>query len=153
MSYIRRSLLQDTIHASKKDLVSIFCTCNDSEEGVVASIALQLLQSKVRAKVLQSELPLLRFQLCDKRLDINRHLWGLLSMLIRASPDIVVIIDGIDKLDSAVRSSFLDRFGKLEEEAAIIGMQVLISSEKNDDIQSALSHYSSIDREKERRGK
>ena len=152
MSYILGSLSQNTSLLGEQDLVSIFCSGNDSEEGMVASIALQLLQNKVRAKASQSKFPIPRFQPDDGRSYFNRLLWGLLKMLITASPETVLIIDGIDKLYFPVRSSFLDRFGKLENEDATISMRVLISSENNDDIRNALGHYSSIDREKERRG-
>lgn len=152
MSYILKSLSRDTQHVDEKDFASIFCSCDDSEEGVVASLVLQLLQNKVRAKVSRSRFPISTFQSGDSRAGFNRLLWGLLTTLITASRKTVLIIDGIDELDPPIRSSLLNKFGKFEKEVRPRGMRVLISSKNTHDIQSALSHYSSIDREKERRG-
>ncbi|KFZ01516.1 hypothetical protein V500_00731 [Pseudogymnoascus sp. VKM F-4518 (FW-2643)] len=152
MSYILRSQLQETLLVDEGLYhVSIFCSGNDSEEGVAASIAFQLLQYGGQAKVSRSNFPISNFQLGGGRLDFNRLLWMLLSRLIINSPQVILIIDGIDKLDFPVRSSFLDRFGKLERDVMGSHMRVLISSTNNDGIQNSLSHYSSIDREEERR--
>ncbi|OBT95600.1 hypothetical protein VE01_05937 [Pseudogymnoascus verrucosus] len=128
MSYIFRSLSRYALYPD--GIASVFCSCNDSEEGVVASMALQLLRNKNRAKDWRLTVPLTKFQPEDG--------------------GVVLIIDGIDKIDFLVRSSFLDIFNKLEKNPRA-GIRVLISSEKRDDIQSALRHYPSIDREKERR--
>jgi Cdc6-like AAA superfamily ATPase len=152
MSYVLRNLSSNHHYTDKEDIASIFCSCNDSEEGVVASIAIQLLKNKFRPNAPLSNFPVSTFQPGHGRLDFNHLLWRLLTGLIRANPTAIFIIDGIDKLNFPVRSSFLDRFCKFEEELASTKMRVLISSEKKDDIQNALSHFSSIDREKERRG-
>lgn len=146
MSYI----LTNPSH--RRNYASIFCNCNDSEEGMVASIVLQLLQNEDFVKAYLSEFPNSRIRLSGGRLGFIHDLWGLLTSLIRHSPDLSLIIDGIDILDSTVRSSFLGRLGTLQNELKRINFRVLISSTKTDDIQNALSHYQSIDREKERRG-
>lgn len=158
MSYILGLSQSKLLPDEERYPVSIFCSRNDSEEGVVVSIALQLLRCKVRVKASKSRFHISKFHISkshpdDRRLAFNRLLWELLATLITCSSEAVLIIDGIDKLESSVRRSFLDRFGKLEDEVmGTTDMRVLISSEKTDDIQNALSHYSSIDREKERRG-
>lgn len=147
MSYILKSLFRDTPHADKRDFASIFCSNSDSEEGVVASIAFQLLQNKGRSRALQTKFPILNIQSRNNGL----LLWDLLTTLITAGPVTTFIIDGIDKLKPSVRSSFLDKFGG-KASITTIGVRVLISSANDDDIQRALSHYQSIDRENERRG-
>lgn len=151
MSYVLGSLSRDNIQTDEQGIASIFCSCNDSEEGVVASIVLQLLQNKGSP----SKLPIPRFRPGHEHPDCNHLLWGLLKVLIMASPGIVLIIDGIDKLALPARASFLDRLDKLETDGAGMGthlLRVLISSGNSDDIQMALHYYSSIDRERERRG-
>jgi Cdc6-like AAA superfamily ATPase len=149
MSYVLRRLSRYT--PESEGTASIFCSCNDSEEGVVASIVLQLLRNKDHAKDSRLTFPITKFQPGDGRPGFNRLLWGLFARLIETSR-VVLIIDGIDKLDFSVRSSFLDKFDLLERDGTRAGIRVLISSKTRDDIQSALRHYSSIDREKERRG-
>ncbi|KFY33768.1 hypothetical protein V494_07314 [Pseudogymnoascus sp. VKM F-4513 (FW-928)] len=153
MSYI-------VIHSSQlipftsdgKSPVSIFCSRNDSEVGLLVSIALQLLQYKARAIASQSRFPISKSHPEGGRLGFNRLLWGLIKDLINGSQVTVLIIDGIDKLESSVRASFLDKFGRIEKEALKrTDLRVIISSERLDDIGIALSHYSSIDRERERR--
>ncbi|KFZ25366.1 hypothetical protein V502_00151 [Pseudogymnoascus sp. VKM F-4520 (FW-2644)] len=151
MSYVLRSLYSYQNYTDKEEIVSIFCSCNDSEDGVVASIAIQLLQNRYRAKSPSSKFPIPMFQPGYGHLDFNRHLWTVLTALITANPKTILIIDGIDKLNYPVRSSFLNGFCKLQEELETTEIRVLISSVKNDGIQNALSHYSTIDREKERR--
>lgn len=72
-----------------------------------------------------------------------------------ASPGIVLIIDGIDKLELPAKTSFLDRLDKLDTGGAGMDahmLRVLISSGNSDHMRSAPSHCLSIDREKERRG-
>lgn len=146
MSYI----LTNPSH--KRNSASIFCTFNDSEEGMVASIVLQLLRNEDFAKAYQSEFPNSRIRLSGGPLGFIHNLWVLLTSLIRHSSCLSLIIDGIDILDSTVRSSFLGRLGTLQNELKRINFRVLISSTKTDEIQSALSHYQGIDREKGRRG-
>lgn len=148
MSYILKSLSRYSRYPD--GIASVFCSGNDSEEGVVASMALQLLRNKNRAKDWRLAFSLKNFQPCYGRLEFNRLLWELLTRLIEDG-GVVLIIDGIDKLDFSVRSSFLDIFDKIEKNRRA-GMRVLISSEIRDDIQSAIGHYPSVDREKERRG-
>ncbi|KFZ07221.1 hypothetical protein V501_06676 [Pseudogymnoascus sp. VKM F-4519 (FW-2642)] len=151
MSYILRSLL-GTLPPGKSDLVSIFCSGNDSEEGVLTSIACQLLlKDKVRAKTSQYQHFILKLQLGNERPYFNHILWELVTTLRKANGKTVFIIDGIDKLGVRARSSFLDRFGGLSKEDENLSIKVLISSAKNSDIQNVLRHYSSIDREKKRR--
>lgn len=152
MSYVLINLPWNRLYAEKENIASIFCSRNDSEEGVVASIAIQLLKNKFHPNTPLSNFPISRFQPGHGRLDFNHLLWRLLTGLIRANPQAIFIIDGIDKLNFPVRSSFLDRFYRFEEELGSTRMRVLISSDKNDDIQNALSYFPSIDRERERRG-
>ncbi|KFY69520.1 hypothetical protein V496_00173 [Pseudogymnoascus sp. VKM F-4515 (FW-2607)] len=150
MSYVLSSLSRDKFQTDEQGIASIFCSCNDSEEGVVASLVLQLLQNKGSP----SKLPIPTFRPGYERPDCNHLLWGLLKVLIMASPGIVLIIDGIDKLELPARTSFLDRFDKLETGGAGMGMhqlRVLISSGNSDHMRSAPSHCLSIDRERERR--
>lgn len=146
MSYIVKS------PSHRHNSVSIFCSSSDSEEGIVTSIVLQLLRNEDFAQVYRSEMPNLKFQSRGGRQGFIHDLWVLLTSLIRHSPELILVIDGIDKLDSTIRSSFLRRFGTLHNELNGINFRVLISSTKTDDIQNSLSHYQSIDREKDRRG-
>lgn len=150
MSYIHRSHFRDDLLLDNgRYPVSIFCSGNDSEEGIAVSIILQLLRYKVEGNTSQSRFRISKFQPGNGRLDFNRILWELLTILIKASPGMVLIIDGIDKLDFPIRSSFLHKLYALGDDA-IEG--ILISSVKNDDTQRALGNYPSIYREKERGG-
>jgi hypothetical protein len=69
-----------------------------------------------------------------------------------ASYKVVFIIDGIDKLNSSIRSSFLYRFNRIKNIAGGVRMRVLISSSNDENIERALRGYKGIDREKERKG-
>jgi hypothetical protein len=74
-------------------------------------------------------------------------------MLISTSrPKISLLLDGIDKLDVHVRSTFLEKFYNIEMETGDLNMRVLMSSETNANIQDALRGYSPMDRDKLRRG-
>lgn len=151
MSYVLSSLSRDKFQMDEQGIASIFCSCNDSEEGVVASLVLQLLQNKGSP----SKRPIPTFRPGYERPDFNHLLWGLLKVLIIASPGIVLIIDGIDKLELLARTSFLGRLNRLVVDGAGMDtyrLRVLISSGYSDYMRSALAYCLRIDREKERRG-
>jgi Cdc6-like AAA superfamily ATPase len=153
MSYVARSLSQYNTHSDEHYLVSIFCSCHDSVEGLVASIALQLLQNKGLDKASLLQLPISKFRQGGGRVYSSRLLLEVLIMLISASrPKISLLLDGIDKLDVHVRSTFLEKFYNVVVEVRDLNIRVLMSSETNANIRNALTDYSPIDREKLRSG-
>jgi Cdc6-like AAA superfamily ATPase len=157
MSYILRSLSQGILPAYQQDIASIFCSSNDTEVGIIASLVCQLLKgNKVRAKAAQKYLPITEFEQCEQSGGPRGLLWRLLRLLITATDDseTVFVIDAIDKLGPHVRSSFLGGFLRVQNDigAQSADMRVIISSLMIEDVQSALSNYSRIDREMERRG-
>ena len=153
MSYVAKNLSQDDIHMYEHYLVSIFCSCHDSVEGLVASIALQLLQNKRLDKASLLQLPISKFQQGGGRVYSSRFLWEVLIMLISTSRlKISLLFDGIDKLAVHVRSTFLEKFYNIEMEAGGHNMRVLMSSENIFNTRGALRQYSLIDREKLRNG-
>ncbi|KAK4063787.1 hypothetical protein Trihar35433_8495 [Trichoderma harzianum] len=173
MSYVLKRL---RLESWKWEIASIFCSYGDSELGVVASLAFQLLQKdSSRLKMARQKFPLSKFEPHAQL----KATWELLRYsAFEVDTETLIIIDGVDKLDRHVMSSFLQNLRRLEDELKAgytskkteIGphhtmsgkrysptgtdthpMKVLISSETIDDIMSKLAHYSTIDREKERR--
>ncbi|KAL6797302.1 hypothetical protein GGI42DRAFT_91544 [Trichoderma sp. SZMC 28013] len=152
MSYVLNRLEIESRFRRDVDIVSVFCSNGDSELGMVASLTVQLLRkNNLRANGARKNVPIFKFKPHTRMSAI----WDLLrSSIISVSTETVFIIDGIDKLDNRVRSSFLENFRQTEKETdeSNIPLRVLISSQTINDIMSKLAHYSSIDREKERRG-
>jgi NACHT domain len=152
MSYVLRCLSQDTLEAKLQDVASVFCSYGDSEMGIVSCLASQLLlKNKDRAKRTRKDFPISKFRQCSGMRDSTQLLWKLLeaSITLVQGFETALIIDGIDKLDSNTRSSFLANLAKFAVKETT---RVLVSSKTDKDIQHALNDYSSIDREKERRG-
>ncbi|KAG8350059.1 hypothetical protein FVEN_g11795 [Fusarium venenatum] len=154
MSYILRSLHQPSLQTDKPDIASAFCSSEDSEAGIVASLATQLLkQNKGRAKAVQTGFPIKKFEQCREPWELTRLLWELLVASVKATTQLetVFFVDGIDALYDSVRSSFLRNFNMLQEQVAPSPIRVLVSSTVDENTKHTLAHYSSIDREKERR--
>jgi Cdc6-like AAA superfamily ATPase len=156
-TYVLKKLLLPHGYAKNWDVASIFCSRGDSEIGLVASLAFQLIRKKDRAQAVEEKIPITKFHQDQVDEEVLTHeLWILLEALIVAVPgyETVFIIDGIDELGSSTRSSFLKSFCFLEKRIqpnAII--RVLISSRAYPDIKDALAHYSSIERGKEWKGR
>lgn len=180
MSYVLKSLRLVPQFIQERDIVFIFCSHGDSGLGMVASLACQLLRNNItRAKAARKNVPISKFESQTQ----TKAIWELLRCsIVAVDTETIFLIDGIDKLDKRVRSSFLHNFRRIEKEieasykpssmlndptmiatarpthntpmraADNIPMKVLISSETIDDIMSKLAHYLTIDREKERRG-
>ncbi|XEU94786.1 hypothetical protein FSHL1_000070 [Fusarium sambucinum] len=154
MSYILRSLRQTPLQTDRLDIASIFCSSEDSEAGIVASLVTQLLEkNKDRAKAVQIKFPITELEECGKSLKSTQPLWKLLVASVKATTQLeaVFLVDGIDELDADVRSSFLENFHMLEEQVAPTSLRVLIYSKVGKDTERVFAHYSTIDREKERR--
>lgn len=153
MSYVLKSLDLKHQFGRQRDVAAVFCSSENSELEVLSSIVYQLLQkNNIRTKAVRKIAPISKF---EPNVQLN-DVWDLLKCSVTAAVafETIFIIDGIDKLDKRVRSSFLDNFNRIEREIDIksIRMRILFSSETIDDIMSKLAHYSVIDREKERRG-
>jgi Cdc6-like AAA superfamily ATPase len=156
-SYVIKNLWRHYGYAKDWDIASIFCSRDDCETGLVASLAFQLIQKNyLRAQVAQTKIPITNFQgnrLSDK--EPIRELWLLLeaSIVAASAYETVVIIDRVDVLRPDIRSSFLSNLVGLEkriQSKTII--RVLISSRPYRDIGQTLAHYSSIEKGKERKG-
>jgi hypothetical protein len=150
--------LKKRYHPKEWDVASIFCSSNDSEVGLVTSLAFQLIKTNDdRAQVVQAKMPITNIQK-DERIDqeFERNMWQLLATSIMAGPnyETIIIIDGLDTLSVHKRSSFLDNFLKIQKHVQqSTTIRVFISSRTYPDIEEALAHYSSIEKDKERKGK
>lgn len=157
-AYILKSLGSRYLYTKKRDVVSIFCSSDDSEIGLVTSLAFQLIRkNKYRAQVAQEEMPITNI-LKGKQADqeFKQTMWELLEILFLVGPnyEAVIIIAGIDKLSLSTRSSFLNNFLELQKTVqGCATIWVLMSSRTYPDIEKALTHYSSIEKDKERKGK
>ncbi|KAM0458660.1 hypothetical protein ACHAPV_006052 [Trichoderma viride] len=151
MSYVLKNLDLEHQFGRQRDVAAIFCSSENSELEVLSSLACQLLQqNNIRTTVARHIFPIPKskqgFHLSD--------LWNLLKSIIETTEhETILLIDGIDKLDERVRSSFLRNFHQIGQDvdSTKIPMRVLISSETRGDIIKEFAHYSTIDREKERR--
>jgi hypothetical protein len=164
-TYVLESLPNQYPYDKPWDVASIFCTDKDSEIGLVASLAYQLLGRNERAQAAQETK---QFKDLKKKLkpdpdketfedsSLVKIWWQLLQLSIMTMPryEIAIIIDGIDKIGNDASSSFLKQFVLLQKRIqSKIMMRVLISSRPFSDIRQALTHYPSIEKGKERRGK
>jgi hypothetical protein len=133
-------------------MASIFCSREDSEAGLVTSLAVQLLRvRKARGEGMRKIIPINILQTYERRRNTD-VLWELLRTVISDNSLVTIVIDGIDKLYPSIRSSFLDGFLALKESHAGNNMQVMVSSTPDNDIEHFLRNFPHIDREKERRG-
>jgi Cdc6-like AAA superfamily ATPase len=149
MSYVRKRLPNHYGYAKRLDVASLFCSADHTENCLVASLVFQLIRNDLRAQAAKTKIK------SWSGLPTTKNLWELLETLINgvSAFETVLLIDGIDALKPDSRSSFLTNFLALEKQVqsgAII--RVLISSRPFSDIQVALAHYDSIEREKERKG-
>ncbi|KAI1171350.1 hypothetical protein F4777DRAFT_565724 [Nemania sp. FL0916] len=155
ITYILQDLSLDVQHGREYDFAAVFCSSEDSESIIIASLASQLLQkNNVRAHAAQMEFPITKFERCNDRDVFKQLLWGLLRLLAISEDNYapLLVIDGLDKLSLSTRRSFLGGLNRIEEQDKKDAyMRVLISSQTQEDIKRALTHYLSIDREKERR--
>lgn len=154
MSYVLKCLDLEHQFGWQRDVATIFCSSESSElEVLLSSIVYQLLQkNNIRTTVARHAFPIPKL---EQGVHLN-DLWNLLKSIIETTEhETIILIDGIDKLDERVRSSFLRNFHQIGQEVngTKIPMRVLISSETRGDIIKEFAHYSNIDREKERRGK
>lgn len=152
LSHILRSLSQPIFRPDEQDVASVFCSFEDSEIAIVASLTFQLLQnSEVRAKIARTKFPISAFEQHEKGNPLQQF-WVLLKESIAAvgnsNTPTVLIIDGVDHLKPSARYTFLSNLNKLARD---VDIKVLISSEDNSALREALGNYSTIDREKERR--
>ncbi|PVH98022.1 hypothetical protein DM02DRAFT_532043, partial [Periconia macrospinosa] len=157
-AYVLKSLSKYPIYTKKRLVASIFCSPNDSDMGLVTSLALQLIaQDENRAHTAQEKMAVADFQNgmhTDE--EMTRNMWKLFETLIMTGSnyETVIIIDGIDEPDIRMRTPFLENFCALQanvQGSAVI--RVLITSRPYADIKKILAHYPSIDRDSERKGK
>lgn len=153
MSYVLKCLDLEHQFGRQRDVASIFCSSMNSELEMVSSLVCQLLpKNNIRTTVARQIFPIPKL---EQGVHLS-NLWNLLKSIIETTEhEIILLIDGIDKLDERVRSSFLRNFHQIgpEVDGTKIPMRVLISSETRGDIMEEFAHYSTIDRENERRGK
>uniref|UniRef100_A0A8H7KD73 Nephrocystin 3-like N-terminal domain-containing protein n=1 Tax=Bionectria ochroleuca TaxID=29856 RepID=A0A8H7KD73_BIOOC len=152
MSYVQKRLLNHYGYAKKLDVTSIFCSADHTESCLVASLAFQLIRNDLRAHAAKTEIKSWPGLLSGG--NSTNHLWELLETLITrlSAFETVFLIDGIAALKRDTRSSFLTNFLTLEKQVqSNATIRVLISSRPFSDIQIALAHYASIEREQERK--
>ncbi|KAK1237933.1 hypothetical protein MKX08_002512 [Trichoderma sp. CBMAI-0020] len=131
MSYVLKSLNLEHQFGRQRDVASIFCSSENSELEMVSSLACQLLQkNNIRTAIARQIAPIPKF---DQGVHLS-DLWNLLKSVIETTErETIILIDG------------------QEVDGREIPMRVLISSETRGDIMKEFGHYSTIDREKERR--
>jgi Cdc6-like AAA superfamily ATPase len=156
-AYVLKSL-EKGYHPKGWAVASIFCSSNDSEVGLVTSLAFQLIRrNDDRAQVVQEKMPITNIQKYERiGQEFERNMWQLLETSIMAGTnyETIIMIDGLDTLSVHKRSSFLDNFLKFQKHVQrSTTIRVFISSRTYPDIEEALAHYSSIEKDKERKGK
>ena len=143
--------LEKGYHPRGWAVASIFCSSSDSEVGLVTSLAFQLIRrNDDRAQVVQEKMPITNIQKYEP------HMWQLLETSVIAGTNCgtIIMIDGLDTLSAHERSSFLRNFLQFQKHVQrSTTIRVFISSRKYPDIEAALAHYSSIEKDKERKGK
>ncbi|RDW84011.1 uncharacterized protein DSM5745_04337 [Aspergillus mulundensis] len=151
MSYVLARLPRYLGHKNNFDSAAAFCNCYYSEELVVASLVLQLAETRNDAQgIMATAKPM---PPSPTQTDLVQYLWSLLTCMITEAPlrETILLLDGIDHLKPDVRASFLQNFRRLERQAhSSATIRVLCTSKPYPDLQEALSHYVSIDRERER---
>lgn len=156
MSYVTKHLPQYFEYTKAWDAATLFCSPDSSEISMLISLSLQLSKDIDRAGAAWSNIRSWPTPLTETQ--VSRHLWRLVEILIAAGEnsgsETIFLIDGIDELKSKTRAAFLNNLVALEKKASLSATtRVLVSSRDYPDIREALSHYTSIERQKERKGK
>lgn len=157
-AYILKNPTRPLIYTKKRVVASIFCSSNDSDLGLVTSLALQLIpDNEDQIYTFQNNMAITKSQKYSQTTErLGIYIWKLLETLImaRSKDEVVIIIDGIDQLRPSLRTAFLENFCALEtklERSVVI--RTLISSRQYPDIKGILGHYPMIERDKGWKGK
>lgn len=155
MSYLLHELPKKFGYADHWDIAAAFCRPGDTELGLVASLAFQLLENRVQD--MQRVLPLSEL-VQDPSIDV-RQIWMLLDAAISecSNRDTLFLIDGVDALENDDRASFLknlDCFGNRINlfASATAKVRVLISSRSYADLSDMFGELPNIEPGRERRG-
>lgn len=156
MSYVTKHLPQYFEYTKAWDAATLFCSSDYSEISMLISLSLQLSKDIVRAGAAWSNIKSWPTALTETQ--VSRHLWRLVEILIAAGgnsgSETIFLIDAIDELKPTTRAAFLKNLVALEKKASLSATtRILVSSRDYPDIREALSHYKSIERENERKGK
>lgn len=142
-------------YADRWDVAAAFCRPGDTQFGLVASLVLQLVESRVQE--MQTAFPLSEL-VQNPNIDC-RLIWMLLDAAITESSnrDTVILIDGLDELENEDRASFLknlhyfgDRIAHTASNTAKV--RILIASRSYADLNDTFGDLPNIEPGKERRG-
>jgi hypothetical protein len=142
-------------YADRWDVAAAFCRPGDTEFGLVASLVLQLVESRVQE--MQTAFPLSDLV---QNLNIDcRLMWMLLDAAITecSGRDTIILIDGLDELENRDRASFLKNLVYFGDRIAdttnsTTKVRVLIASRSYADLDEKFGDLPNIEPGKERRG-
>ncbi|KAF7171952.1 hypothetical protein CNMCM5623_004227 [Aspergillus felis] len=152
MSYVCHNLPMNYGYADRWDVAAAFCRPGDTEFGLVASLVLQLVESRVQE--MQTAFPLSDL-VQNPNIDC-RLMWMLLDAAITecSGRDTIILIDGLDELENQDRASFLnvyfgDRIAHTTNSTAKV--RDLIASRSYADLNEKFGDLPNIEPGKERR--
>jgi hypothetical protein len=142
-------------YADRWDVAAAFCRPGDTEFGLVASLVLQLVESRVQE--MQTAFPLSDL-VQNSNIDC-RLMWMLLDAAITecSGRDTIILIDGLDELENQDTASFLKNLVYFGERIAhttnsTAKVRVLIASRSYADLNEKFGDLPNIEPGKERRG-